>query len=304
MRVGITGGTGYLGRALTVRLVAEGAQVVVYTRRPDRPNPFPAEAVSYLEWDPEAGAIPPGHLDVVDAVVHLAGEPLDTRWTKAARSRIWNSRVVGTSHLVRGWTEAARPPRVLVSGSAVGYYGDRGNDVLEEAAAPGTGFLAELAGEWEKAAAEAAARGTRVAWLRTGMVLGPDCRPLAKLLPWFRAGLGTRLGSGRQWWSWIHLDDWVDLVLFALRTPALKGAVNAVSPNPATNAEFTRALARGAHRAAPFAAPAFLLKLMLGEMATTVLSSQRAHPRRAADYGFRFSYERVDLALKQILAKR
>jgi len=229
-------------------------------------------------------------------MVHLAGEPIAQRWTEAAKKRIYDSRVEGTRRLVNALKAQSDRPGVLVCASAVGIYGSRGDEILTETSAPGTGFLPRLAEDWEQAARTAEALGIRVISLRLGVVLGHG-GALAKLLLPFRLGVGGRLGSGRQWMSWIHIDDLVNLIVFALSNVTLSGAVNAVAPHPVTNAEFTRELARALHRPAIFPVPGFALKLLFGEMASMLLGGQRAIPQAALAAGFQFRYSELGSAL-------
>jgi uncharacterized protein (TIGR01777 family) len=238
-----------------------------------------------------------------DAVVNLAGEPIAQRWTEDAKKRIYDSRVEGTRHLVGALSKLPRRPSVLVSASAVGYYGSRGDQILTEASNPASDFLARVVVDWEEAGQAAESLGIRVVRLRLGMVLG-DGGALAKMLPPFRLGVGGRLGSGHQWMAWIHLEDAVNLILFALSYSAIRGAVNATAPHPVTNQEFTDRLASVLHRPAMFLVPAFALKLAMGEMADVVLGSQRVLPTVAKSAGFRFQYPELQAALTDILARQ
>jgi hypothetical protein len=232
-------------------------------------------------------------------VVNLAGESVAQRWTAAARERILSSRVQATRGLVAALHDqpGAESPRVLVSASAVGYYGSRGDDVLTEQAAPASDFLASVCVGWEEEARGAESFGVRVVTPRIGVVLGPDGGALQQMMLPFKMGVGGRLGSGQQWMSWIHLDDLIALIEFAIATPALHGPVNATAPHPVTNAEFTRELAAALHRPAIFPVPAFTLKLLFGEMSQVLLGSQRAIPEAAVRAGFEFRYSDVGLAL-------
>jgi uncharacterized protein (TIGR01777 family) len=234
-----------------------------------------------------------------DAVVHLAGEPVAQRWSAAVRRRIVESRVEGT----RGLIAAMRPhrPNVLVSASAVGYYGSRGEEVLTEHIAVGTDFLSEVSAAWEREAVEAEKFGVRVVRLRIGVVLGAGGGALAKMVTPFRLCMGGKVGSGKQWMSWIHLDDLCKMILFALGESTLRGVLNATSPHPVTNVEFTRALARTLHRPAVLPVPSLALRLMFGEMSQVLLASQRAVPEAALRAGFEFQYPDVAAALVQIL---
>ncbi|MBZ5604850.1 MAG: TIGR01777 family oxidoreductase [Acidobacteriia bacterium] len=232
-----------------------------------------------------------------DAVVNLAGEPVAQRWTAAAREKIRSSRVDGTRRLVEAMRK--NPPKVLVSASAIGYYGSRGDDVLTESSAPGDDFLAKVCIEWEREAMRAEEFGVRVVILRIGVVLGPGGGALAKMLPIFRLGLGGPIADGRHWMSWIHIDDMVRLIEFALENP-IRGVLNATAPNPVTNAEFTRELARVVHRPAIFPVPKFVLRMLYGEMASILWASQRVLPEAANLAGFDFRFREVGSAFSTI----
>jgi uncharacterized protein (TIGR01777 family) len=277
MVVTVTGASGFVGRALAERLRGAGHQVQPYSLRAQQP------------------------LLPCDAVVHLAGEPIAQRWTAEAKRRIRESRVEGTRLLVAELSALPAPPRVFVGGSAVGFYGSRGDEILNEASFSGAGFLAEVCAGWERAAGEGRAAGMRVVNLRTGMVLGRGGGALARMLLPFRLGLGGRLGSGRQWLPWIHLDDLLALIEFALTQETISGPLNATAPNPVTNREFTAALAHALHRPAFLPALGWALRIALGEMAFVLLASQRVLPRAALDRGFEFRYPELAPALRDVL---
>src|SRR5947209_79860 len=247
MRAVVTGATGFVGQRLLERL----ENPVVLSRDPDRAMQALARfRVAAARWDPMLGPPPADVFNGIDAVFHLAGEPIaGGRWTKARKQRICDSRVIGTKHLVDGLAKLDRRPPVLVSSSAVGYYGSRGDELLTESSAAGDDFLADVCVAWEKAANEAERLGMRVVLNRTGVVLGRG-GALEKMLKPFKLGIGGRLGNGRQWMPWIHLDDLVGLLLFAAERDAIRGPMNAVAPAPVTNREFTKALARAVHRPA------------------------------------------------------
>ncbi len=279
MKVAITGGSGFIGRAVAERLRASGHSVIaVSLRAAPRPDDF-------------AGC---------QAVVHLAGEPVAQRWTTAARERILNSRIQGTRSLVAALRH--QPPAVLVSASAIGYYGSRGDEILTESSSAGSDFLAQVVLGWEREARAAETSGVRVVTPRIGVVLGRGGGALAKMTTPFRMGVGGRLGSGKQWTSWIALDDLVSLVEFAVMNTALSGPVNAVAPNPVTNGGFTRELAAALHRPAIFPVPEFALKLLFGDMSQMLLGSQRVVPEAALRAGFRFRFTEAGEALRQIFA--
>jgi uncharacterized protein len=279
MNVAITGGSGFIGRALAERLRASGHSVTpVSVRTAPSPEAFAGCRV----------------------VVHLAGEPVAQRWTAAARERIRSSRVQGTRSLVDALHH--RPPEVLVSASAIGYYGSRGDEILTEDSPPASDFLGQVTAAWEQEARAAEEFGVRVVTPRIGVVLGRGGGALPVMAMPFRFGVGGRLGSGKQWTSWIHLDDLVALIEFSIGTAAIRGAVNAVAPNPVTNADFTRELASALHRPALFTVPAAALKILMGEMSQVALASQRVIPQAALRAGFPFRFTDVGGALRQILA--
>lgn len=292
MKVIVAGGTGFIGRTLVADLRARGHSVDVLTRatRPD------AEGVRYLTWGPGCPGAWRAAIAGADAVVNLAGENIAQRWGAAVKRRILDSRVGATRDVVAALREAARRPAVLVNASAVGYYGP-GNEAVVEENAAGSDFLAGVCRDWEQEARKAEALGVRVVRLRTGIVLGKGGGALAKMLLPFKLGLGGPLGSGEQWMSWVHLDDVCGLVRFALERPELAGALNAVSPDPRTNAEFTQALGRAVHRPAFLPAPAFALRLLLGEMAGMLLSGQKVLPEKALQSGYRFKHPALSEAL-------
>ncbi len=297
MKCVISGGTGFIGRRLVNRLLQDGHYVGVWSRKPGLEK---RTAVQSFSWDPLRGEPPEESLDKMDAVVHLAGEPVAQRWTDAVRQRIRDSRVLGTRRLVDAIGRVAHKPRVLVCASAVGYYGDRGDEVLTEAAPPGTGFLADVCGEWEAEAGRAADFGLSVVKLRIGFVLGRDGGALAQMLPAFRAFVGGRLGSGKQWMPWIHAADVAEMLLYAAGS-GVSGVWNATAPNPVTNAEFTRALGSTLHRPAVFQVPRFALKLAFGEFGPHMLDSARAVPDAAFKAGYLFRYPELGPALRSLL---
>lgn len=299
MRTVIAGGTGFLGRALARALVTAGHDVVNLTRRAPAGPSSNGRGVAWLP-DGQAGDWA-REIDGATAVVNLAGESIAARrWSAAQKRRILDSRVLATRSLVNAIRQVAQPPRVFVSGSAVGYYGPRGDETVTEANAPGNDFLAQVCIEWE-AEARAVEPLTRVAYLRTGLVLDRNEGALPQMLPPFWVGAGGPVGSGRQYWPWIHLQDWVDLARFVIQTPAVSGALNATAPAPVTNAEFAAALGRVLGRPAFLKAPGFALKLVLGEMAgPLLLSGQRAVPAKAEAVGVTFTYRRLEDALRAI----
>lgn len=293
MEIAITGASGFIGRRLTRMLTTRGDTVLRLGRR--------AEGPDSLAWDPMAGPPAWERTRTIGAIINLAGESVSQRWSRAVKERIRGSRVDGTRNLVAGIAKLQVPPRVLVSASAVGYYGDRGDELLSEAAPPNQGFLAEVSEEWEFAAREAEALGVRVVCIRIGLVLGREGGALRTMLPAFRWGAGAILGPGTQWMSWIHADDLSSMFLHAIDQPAISGSWNGVSPNPVTNKDFTRILASAVHRPALVRIPAWALRLGAGEMAQILLHSQRCVPEAPLAAGFRFAHPDLGEALRAVL---
>jgi uncharacterized protein (TIGR01777 family) len=279
MKVAITGASGFLGTRLSQALTEAGHSVQPLGRSPQ-----------------------PGDLAAADAIVNLAGEPIAQRWTAEVKQRIYSSRVERTRNLVSALAKLPEPPRVLVNASAIGIYGSRGDEILTENSPRGADFLARVCIDWENAAQSAAPLGIRVVMLRFAVVLGKG-GALAKMLLPFRLGIGGRLGSGTQWMSWIHINDAVDLILFALANEPVRGPLNTAAPNPVTNQEFTRRLAAILHRPAIFPVPPPALRLLFGEMADALLGSQRVMPVAAQSAYFRFRYPDLAPALADLLAK-
>jgi uncharacterized protein (TIGR01777 family) len=298
MKITVCGGSGFIGRRLVSILEQQGHQVHLLGRRPKAGMPSGA---AFSLWDPEAGPPPAESLAEADAVIQLAGEPVAQRWSPEVKRRIRSSRVEGVRNLVRGMEALGSRPTVLISASAVGYYGDRGDQVLTEVAVEGTGFLSEVCVEWERAAAAASGLGCRVVSPRIGVVLGRGGGALDKMLPAFQAGLGGRVGSGRQWMPWIHLEDLCSMMVWLLESGEVHGPVNAVGPNPVTNSEFTRALGRALGRPAILPVPRLALRLLYGEMSDLLFHSQRVVPTAAQSGGFAFKHPEVFGALKDLL---
>ena len=297
MKVLITGVSGLVGQALSAKLDADGHQPVALRRSQVIGDPEAPmwEPIRRRAWDSEVG--------YVDAVVHLAGENLAAhRWTPAFKRRIRDSRIVGTTQLCRHLATLNRRPRVLIAASAIGYYGDRGDEILTEHSSAGDGFLAQVCRDWEAACRPALDAGIRVVNLRFGMILSRDGSGLAKVLPLFKLGLGARLGTGRQWMSWITLDDAVAVITRVITDSALTGPVNAVAPNPVTNREYTHTLAAVLKRPAVLAVPAFALRLAMGEMADNMLlSSARVVPQRLTEIAHSFRHPDINTALMRII---
>jgi uncharacterized protein (TIGR01777 family) len=300
----IAGGTGFLGRALAARLAADRHEIIVLSRAAAAPLP---RGVRLVQWAPGAstarGDAWARDIGCPDAIVNLAGESIaGRRWSRAHKQQILDSRVHATRSLARAVADMAAKPQVFVSGSAVGYYGDRGDELVTEQTSAGSDFLASVCVQWEAEAMQVASP-TRVVCIRTGLVLAANGGALPQMLPPFKFGVGGRLGSGRQYWPWIHLDDWVSLVRWTIAT-TITGPVNATAPTPVTNAHFTQVLARALRRPAVLPAPGFALRMLLGEMADALLlSGQRAMPAKAERFGFTFAYRQPDAALAQIYGR-
>jgi uncharacterized protein (TIGR01777 family) len=292
MRVAVTGGTGRIGRALVAALRERGDEVTVLSRSEE----------GGARWDPAAGPAPAESLEGRDAVVHLAGEDVAQRWSSDAKERIRDSRVVGTRNLVEGIRAASPRPGILVSASASGYYGPRGDEEVDESAAPGDDFLAEVCVAWEREAEAAEELGLRVARIRTGVVLDRHGGALAKMLPPFKLGVGGPVAGGRQWMPWIHLEDHVGILLAALDRDSFSGAINSSAPHPVTNRDFSRALGRALHRPAVAPVPGLALRTLYGEMASIVTSGVRMVPARALELGHAFSHPEIDEALRAALS--
>jgi uncharacterized protein len=291
----VSGASGLVGSALVPALEREGHRVLRLVRHE-------ARSQSEIRWNPSARLFDPRLISSVDVVVNLAGEPIAKRWTSSRRRRIRSSRVDGTEVLVSAIEKAGRSSVTLINASAVGFYGDRGDDVLDEKQAPGRGFLAEICRQWENAAnAAAKKKGTRVVTMRTGVVLAVNGGALKMMLPPFRFGLGGRLGSGRQWMSWIAIEDLVRAIIWIIEHPEISGPVNMTSPNPVKNSEFTAALGDAIRRPTILPIPGVALRLLFGEMAEeTLLASQRAVPKVLTDSGFVFGCAEIRPTLRAL----
>jgi hypothetical protein len=297
MKIVVSGSTGLIGSALTALLASQGHDVVPLVRR------RPGAGERAVGWDPERGAIDRAGLDGADVVIHLAGENVFGRWSPAKKQRIRDSRVQGTRLVSDAIAGLARPPKTLLAASAIGYYGDRGDEEVTEQSTPGEDFLAHVARDWEAATASATRAGIRVVNLRFGVVLTPSKGALAKMLPAFRLGLGGPVGSGNQYLSWITLDDACHAVLHALARSDLVGPVNITAPHPVTNREFARSLGKVLGRPAVVTVPAFALRMAFGTDGAAMLQSgQRVRPGRLLASGFRFSFDTVEPALRHLLA--
>ncbi|MFI5767329.1 TIGR01777 family oxidoreductase [Streptomyces sp. NPDC051658] len=294
-RIAVTGASGLIGAALVRSLRADGHEVVRLVRHP-------ARAGDEVEWDPGRGYVDVAGLVGCDAVVHLAGAGVgDHRWTAAYKREIRDSRVLGTAAIAEAVASLDVPPKVLLSGSAIGYYGDTGDRAVDESAPAGEGFLPSVCVEWEAATAAAQEAGVRTVHARTGLVVGREGGAWGRLFPLFRAGLGGRLGNGRQYWSFIALHDEVAALRHILDTESLSGPVNLTGPDPVTNSEVTAAMGRVLHRPTLFTAPAPALRIALGDFAEDVLASQRVLPGRLLDSGFVFAFPGIDGAIRAAL---
>ncbi len=289
----VTGATGFIGTRLVEHLLARGDAVYYLARKSS--SKLPSQA-SFHPWDvsqkPELNA-----LSRIDVIFHLVGEPIAQRWSDAVKKRIYDSRVDGTRRLVSAIRELRHKPRALISSSAIGYYGDRGDEVLTESKGAGAGFLAEVCRDWEREASRARDLGVRVVPIRTATVLGRGGGALKSMLPPFRLGIGGKFGNGSQWTSWIQIEDLVRLYMFAADNTAVNGVLNGSSPQPLTNAQFTRALGRVLHRPTFVPMPRFAMKLMLGEMSDFLFTSLRVVPEAAEQAGFQFQYPEIEAAL-------
>ncbi len=295
-RILVSGVSGPIGAALLPSLQTRGYDVVRLVRGPARNG-------AQISWDP-LKPISPEAVSGFDAVIHLAGESIAARWTPTKKAQIHDSRVLGTTHLAEALAEAADKPHVFICSSAIGYYGDRGEEVLRENSAPGTGFLPDVCRKWEEATQPATAAGIRTVQMRTGVVLSRRGGALGKMLTPFKMGVGGRIGDGRQWMSWIDVQDMVGAIHHILKTDLLHGPVNMVAPKPVTNTEFTKTLAGVLGRPAIFPLPAFAVKLAFGEMGETVLlGSQRVEPSQLVGSGYPFRFRELRASLEHVLSE-
>jgi uncharacterized protein (TIGR01777 family) len=293
-RILISGASGLIGSALVPALESHGYEVIRLVRGETKKS-------NEVRWHP-MHPIPPELVSGYDAIIHLSGESVAGRWTAAKKSRIRDSRVISTRNLSEAMARSANAPKTFLCASATGYYGNRGDEVLTEESPSGTGFLAEVCREWELATEPAARAGIRAVNLRTGLVLSKKGGPLKPMLLPFRLGVGGRIGSGRQWWSWIHIEDFVAAVYHILRNNSAGGPVNMVSPNPVTNAEFTKMLAHALKRPAILPVPVFVARLALGELANeALLVSARVEPKKLIGTAFTFKFPELESALANLL---
>uniref|UniRef100_UPI00404A4FE1 TIGR01777 family oxidoreductase n=1 Tax=Cephaloticoccus sp. TaxID=1985742 RepID=UPI00404A4FE1 len=297
-RILVSGASGMLGGALVPSLRAMGHEVHTLVRRP-------VQNANEIEWDPAAGKLDAAQLKGITAVIHLAGANVaGGRWTQQRRALIRDSRIESARTLLRAMSELEHKPEVVISAAATGVYGERGDEILTEESSSGTGFLSEVCRDWEGKLFEAETMGLRTVALRFGLVLSPTGGVLSKILPVFKLGLGGRLGDGRQWMSWVALDDLLAIVQMALTEKRVRGPINVVAPNPVRNAEFTRLLAQVLHRPYFFPVPAAILRLIFGQMANeTVLASSRVMPAKLTELGYQFRHADLDQTFRHLLTR-
>ncbi len=303
-RIVITGATGLIGNAVFHALLAQNASVLVFSRNPDSAAKTLPGAADYLSWNTSSGHGWRRAIDGSYGVLHLAGEPLNgARWTPAFKQRLRESRIRGTRSIAEAVRDASEPPAVFISSSAVGYYGDCADTPVDESASAGAGFLAELCRDWEEEA-KAAEPGTRVATVRTGLVLARNGGALPSMLPVFRAGLGGWFGNGKQWFPWIHLDDVAGSIVYLLHSPSASGAYNLAAPGIVTNKEFSKTLGNVLRRPVLASVPGWALRMLAGEFASALLTGQKVLPHRTIESGYAFKYPELGPALQDLLAFR
>ncbi len=301
VRVLVTGATGFIGTKLVAELVRRGNEVVVTSRNPDRAKGKFDESVKIFSWKPLVEALPGEAIDEIDGVVNLMGEPIDQRWTEKAKAKIYESRITVTRKLVEAIGKHQHKPSALVNASAVGYYGPRGDEEVDEDSEPGDDFLADLTSKWEQEALNAGSLNMRVVTVRTGVVLSPDGGALARMLTPFKLGLGGPIGNGRHYMPWIHIDDLVSLFAEAVEDDRYHGPVNATAPNPVTNREFSKKLGQALGRPALLRLPTLILRIIYGEMSQIVTTGARAVPKFASMLGFNFSWPDLGQALSDLV---
>lgn len=294
----ITGGSGFIGSRLIPVLLDQGCDVTVLTRNPEKTALHFKQPVSTIKQLDRLNGT-----DVFDIVINLAGQGItDKRWRQGIKKQLRESRIITTQKLIRYLQAAKKKPELLISGSAIGYYGNQGEKLVDESMSGDSSFSSKLCYDWEHEAQQADVLGIRTCYLRTGIVLGKNGGALSKMLPAFKLGLGGPMGNGRQWMSWIHIDDLIGIILYVINNKGIKGAVNGTAPNPVTNKIFSSTLARVLKRPALLPMPAFVLKLMLGEMAEELLlSGQRVMPKKILDAGYHFQYADLDNALSEVV---
>ena len=298
----ITGATGLIGTKLSKALINRGDKVIVFSRNTSKAKTEIPDAYKYVEWDYECLEHWQNEINGVDAVIHLAGvNVFGKRWNVSYKKNILESRIVSTSNLVKAIKNSTSKPSVFISSSAIGFYGDKGNEIIDETSLPGDDFLASVCKKWEEEASEVEKFGVRHAGIRTGIVLNPNDGALKQMLLPFKLFLGGPIESGRQWFSWIHVDDIVGIYLFSLDNTLIKDGVNAASPNPVTSKDFAKTLGKVLHRPYIFPVPRFAMKITLGEVADVVTASQRVYPKKLIDFDYRFKFENLREALENLL---
>jgi uncharacterized protein len=303
MKVLLTGGTGFIGRKIIKKLSALGHEFVLLSRNAQNAKARLKCGSEVFEWNPEAEFVPEQALKGIDAVIHLAGEGIaDKRWSGAQKEKIYNSRVLGTRNLIQSLLKYDVKPKVIISASAIGIYGDRGEEELTESSAVGRGFLARVCRDWEWELFKHKAEFERLVSLRIGIVLGLEGGALPKMLLPFKLGLGGPVGKGKQWMSWIHVDDLVALIEFSLLNSSIQGPVNAVSPHAVTNKVFSKTLGRALHRPSLLSVPPFVLKIILGELSTLLIEGQKVLPQKALKHGFEYQFNRLQQAFQSLLS--
>ncbi len=301
MRTLITGATGFVGKYVIQALRKKGHEISILTRNPKSTNKIVNFPCNIYKWDPEKDFIPKQAFNNVGAIIHLAGENIaGGRWTKSKKEKIKRSRVLITKNLMKQVITLKQKPKVIVSASAIGFYGDNGDSFIDESSPPGIGFLSKLCQSWEKATLPLAQHEIRTVALRIGMVLGHGGGAIKRILPPFRFALGGRLGTGTQWMSWIHVEDLANLFVYSIENTNLNGIYNAVSLSPVTNSDFTKTLSRVINQPADLPVPALALKLIFGEMSQILLNSQRVSNKKIMQTGFRYKYNELEIALEEI----
>jgi uncharacterized protein (TIGR01777 family) len=300
MKVLITGGTGFVGKKITSRLVQDRNEVTILTRSLKEPEKI-SPGISYLEGDPTRKGRWQEAIKGQDVIINLAGASIFSKWTDQQKKLIRESRMNTTRHIVQGMKVQPQKKITLLSTSAVGYYGFHGDEELAEDSPPGNDFLARLAGEWEEEALKAEAQGARVVITRFGIVLGEQGGALSQMIPLFKKFIGGPIGNGRQWFSWIHITDLVEALVFLMQHPEISGPVNLCAPHPVKNKDLAKALGKALHRPSSFPAPGFMVKWVLGEFGSVILEGQRVIPKRLLDQGFVFRYPDIDQALQEVV---
>ncbi|HUU50626.1 MAG TPA: TIGR01777 family oxidoreductase [Nitrospinota bacterium] len=299
----ITGATGFIGKELCRVLKEKGHEIIILTRNPEKAKERLSGITEIKKWSALKELPPVQTIEKAQAVIHLAGENISGRWNEDKKRLIRESRILSTQNIVKAMEEARTRPELFISASAIGYYGDRGDEILTEDSTPGKGFLTDICKDWEEEAKKAEKLGLRVVRLRIGIVLGPNGGALKEMLFPFKLGLGGALGNGKQWMAWIHREDLIGIILHILQNKDIKGAVNGTAPEPVQNKVFSKTLGHVLHRPVVFNIPAFALKMLFGEFAEFLLYSERVLPKRIEDFNYQFRYRTLEPALKECLLK-